>query len=430
MLEKTFLIVLAVIFGGIVLHAPLSVGFGVLFPEYALAIKSWKEILILIAGILAVLVVTRRQLWRVMANDWLFRLISFYVLLHLVWVGVFYEGILAALAGLAVDLRYVLFFVFMYVALKAVPGCRRLFVTIALAGASIVVGFAALQLFLPADILGYVGYGKETIAPYLTVDKNPDYVRVNSTLRGPNPLGAYAGMMLALIAAAAIRTNAWRRDRRLMIAGGLFALCSAVALWISYSRSALVAGIIAVGVVVATTILRRLSRKAWVIVLIVLVSLFGALVAGRDSHFVSNVLFHENPAGGSDVSSNEEHAASLGEGTRRLLEQPFGAGIGSTGSASLYGAEPIIIENQYLFIAHEIGWLGLALFLAIFVIIMWRLWQRRADWLALGAFGGGVGLALIGLLLPVWADDTVSIIWWGLAALALTGGKNERKTTE
>jgi len=24
-------------------------------------------------------------------------------------------------------------------------------------------------------------------------------------------------------------------------------------------------------------------------------------------------------------------------------------------------------------------------------------------------------------VLPVWADDTVSIIWWGMAAIALAG---------
>jgi hypothetical protein len=34
----------------------------------------------------------------------------------------------------------------------------------------------------------------------------------------------------------------------------------------------------------------------------------------------------------------------------------------------------------------------------------------------------GIGLALIGLLLPVWVDDTVSIVWWGLAAIATGGG--------
>jgi hypothetical protein len=50
---------------------------------------------------------------------------------------------------------------------------------------------------------------------------------------------------------------------------------------------------------------------------------------------------------------------------------------------------------------------------------MIRLWQRRTDWLALGLFSSGIGLALIGLLLPVWVDDTVSIVWWGLAAVAI-----------
>ena len=104
-----------------------------------------------------------------------------------------------------------------------------------------------------------------------------------------------------------------------------------------------------------------------------------------------------------------------------MVHQPFGAGIGSTGSASLYGAQPLIVENQYLFIAHEVGWIGLALFLIIFVKILQQLWKRRADWLALGVFASGIGLALIGLLLPVWVDDTVAIIWWGLAAVAIAG---------
>ena len=91
-----------------------------------------------------------------------------------------------------------------------------------------------------------------------------------------------------------------------------------------------------------------------------------------------------------------------------------------------------IIENQYLFIAHEVGWPGLALFVALFVMILVRLWKFRSDWLALGVLASGIGLALIGLLLPVWADDTVSIIWWGLAGLAIGGtyGRTVNKTTK
>ena len=141
---------------------------------------------------------------------------------------------------------------------------------------------------------------------------------------------------------------------------------------------------------------------------------------------MSNVILHENPTTGAEVSSNDGHVESLIFGVGRLVAQPLGAGIGSTGSASLYDDDEggVIIENQYLYIAHETGWLGLALFVAIFGLIMVRLWQARDDWLALGAFASGVGMALIGLLLPVWADDTVAIVWWALAATAL-GGEDE-----
>ena len=93
----------------------------------------------------------------------------------------------------------------------------------------------------------------------------------------------------------------------------------------------------------------------------------------------------------------------------------------------MYTDSPIIIENQYLFTAHELGWLGLIIFLFIFGLIMKRLWKLRSDWLALGVFASGLCLAVIGLLLPVWVDDTVAIIWWGLAAIACSGcnEKNE-----
>ena len=110
-----------------------------------------------------------------------------------------------------------------------------------------------------------------------------------------------------------------------------------------------------------------------------------------------------------------------------MATQPFGAGIGSSGSASLLGDDPLILENQYFFIAHETGWLGLMIFLLIFIGILTRLWTRRADWLALALLSSGIGLAIIGLLLPVWVDDTVSLVWWGLAGLAIGSNRGERR---
>jgi O-antigen ligase/polysaccharide polymerase Wzy-like membrane protein len=425
-LEKFYAGIIGVIFALIVLHAPISVGFGVLFPDYDLIIKSWKEILMIVGIPIAAVIIKRRGLWRGLIRDPLFYVIAGYGLLHFFMIPLFDHSIAATLAGLAIDLRYVLFFSLVYVLVKALPQYRSVMIKITIVGATIVVGFATIQLVLPADILTHVGYGKDTIAPYLTVDKNQDYIRVNSTLRGPNPVGAYAGMVLALIAAA------WAKrmlaTRKLKIGVSAVGVCAAIALWASYSRSSLVATIIAVGIVLAATFGRRLSRKSWIIVAVIIFAVGGAFVASRDTDLVSNVILHENPDGGSSISSNEQHAESLAVGFDRMLHQPFGAGVGSTGSASLQGDAPIIIENQYLFVAHETGWIGLGLFLALFIVVFMRLWKNRRDWLSLGVFASGIGLALIGLLLPVWVDDTVSIVWWGLAAIAIAGkGNDERK---
>jgi len=424
--ERIYAGILLTVFIGIVLHAPLSVWLGSFAPDYELLIKSWKEIFMLVAVPLGLIVVSQRHLWGELWRDWLFRLIIAFAALHIVLL-VFWKGVTPALAGLSIDLRFLLYFGLVYVAIRLRPTYRRLFLKLGLLGALIVGVFALLQVFvLPRDALSVIGYDKDTtIAPYLTVDKNPDYVRINSTLRGPNPLGAYAVIVLGILMAAATLES--RRLGRYKVAAIVAGVGAAAALWASYSRSALIAFVGSSVAIIGATVGRRLGRRWWIAGVIVLCAFTGGVVAGRNTDFVSNVILHENLDGGSAISSNEGHADSLADGMNRMLRQPLGGGVGSTGSASLYGDEPLIIENQYLFIAHEVGWLGLALFLAIFAFVMKRLWQRRRDYLALGVFASGLGLALIGLLLPVWVDDTVAIIWWGLAAVALAGGEDDGK---
>ena len=417
---------LLVIFGLIVLHAPLTVWLGTSWPEAAPLIKSWKELLMLPAMLLGVVLVSRRGLWHEFGRDWLFRLIVAYAVLHVILAAAIPREAWSMLAGLAIDLRYILFFGLVYALIRLAPHWRKCIIYTGLVGAMVVVGFAALQTVLPRDLLSHIGYSKQTIAPYLTVDENPDYIRYNSTLRGPNPLGAYAGIVLALLAALLVRRKLPLYEKRALWLTLVVAVCSVVALWISYSRSALVAALVAIAIVVAATMLRHISRRMWLGLAAAGCLLLGGLIVARDTSFVSNVILHENATTGATVNSNEGHVESLVYGVDRLLHQPFGAGIGSTGSASLYATDGgVIIENQYLFIAHEAGWLGLVLFLAIFGLVMVRLWHARADWLALGVFASGVGLALIGLLLPVWVDDTVAIIWWALAAVAI-GYRHER----
>ncbi len=426
-LEKLFLILLLVVFGGIVIHAPLSVGLGVLFPDYDLLIKSWKELLLVGCIPLALIIVTRRKLWQEVLGDWLFRCILAFATLHFLLVPVLYQGAASTAAGLSIDLRFLLFFCLVYVAVKVMPEYRRRFVQVGVAGAIVVVGFATIQLFLPPDVLSHIGYGKNTIAPYLTVDKNPQFIRENSTLRGPNPLGAYAGIVLSSLAAVWALKKGWLNSNRRKLGYALLTACAYVALWVSYSRSALVAGVAGVALALAIPLARKVPRAMWVAGIVAVAALVGGLAMTKGSNFVSNVILHENPNGGSSVSSNEGHVESLVTGWNQFTHQPWGAGVGSTGSASLFSGTHQVIENQYLFVAHEAGWLGLVLFIGIFGSILVRLWHRKQDWLALGTFASGIALGSIGLLLPVWADDTVSIIWWGMAAIALGGNYARHK---
>lgn len=418
---RSFEVILLVILAGIVVHAPLTVLFGgVVWPDYDVLIKSWKEILLLFASGLAIILISQRAMWRELFSDWLIKIIAAYCLLHVLLLFVFDNDALASAAGLMIDLRYILYFVLVYAAVRLDRAFRRPFIIVAAAGAALVVGFAILQVaVLPDDILRHIGYGANTIQPYMTIDQNPNFVRINSTLRGPNPLGAYALIVLSIVAAAIARRailnpSAWRFVAIFLIIGSL------VAVWFSYSRSALVGATAALLFILITTISAKISWKKMLIAVAAIGVLTGGILfTARDNHFVANVILHENPDSSSQSKSNDEHFASLIDGTERMVSQPFGAGVGSTGSASLYGDKPLIIENQYLFTAHESGWLGLVLYMAIFGIIMGRLWVNRRDYLSFGLVASGIGLSLIGLLLPVWADDTVAIVWWGLAGLAV-----------
>lgn len=418
---------LLLIFAGMVIHTPLTLWLGTFYPHYAPLIKSWKEILLFLLIPAACWLVTRQNLWKELVHDWIFRLIIAYAALHVVLMALLWQGYAQALAGIAIDLRYVLFFALIYVLVRTLPQYRALMVKIAVGGAVVITGFATMQLFLPADILSHIGYSDQTIKPYQTVDENPEYIRVNSTLRGPNPLGAYAAAALAIAAAYVVTRK--REGKKLDSIVEVVGLFSAVALWLSYSRSAIVAAIIGIVAAMAAGVKKvsPLFLKMAVAGVILLVAL---VIVARDTPLVQNVILHDNPTTGGVITSNDDHASSLQSGVEWVTQQPFGAGIGSTGSASLFGPDSMIIENQYLFIAHETGWLGLALYGAIFALLLRRLFALRKDWLALGMVASGVTLSLIALLLPVWTDDAVSIIWWGLAAIAVGGVYGKKRSSK
>jgi hypothetical protein len=414
--------VLLLIMGLIVIHAPLTVYFGTQFPQIAGIIKAWKEMLMLTALVLLAVDYTRRRAWLAASKDKLVWLISGYATLHLILAAMYHLPANAIIAGLMIDLRYIAYFALVYLFLRSYPAYKESFLRIAMTGAAIVVGFAVLQLVLPHNFLAYFGYGDATIQPYITIDKNPAFVRENSTLRGPNPLGAYAIMVLCGVATYWIAQRKKLNDntRTTFI---FFAVAGLISLVVSYARSAWLGAAVALIAVFAIKNKGVVTwRKAGYIAGATVV--IGALVYGaRDTSFVQNALIHNNPTTGASVDSNTQHLDSVTGGLTSMAAHPLGQGVGSTGSASLFTDSPTVVENQFLFVAHETGWLGLALFIAITSVVLARLWRKRSDWMAFAAFTSGVGLIVVGMLLPVWADDTISIVWWGLAAVILATGK-------
>jgi len=416
-LERLLAGILLVIAGLIVVHAPLTVWLGTMWPDQLLYIKASESLLMGVALVLLIIIATQRRMVSALLSDRLMQLCLIYAGLHFVLIALFQHGLQAAQAGLLIDLRYILYFVLVYNCLQLSPRYKKAFMVTFAGGAAVVIGFALLQMFvLPKDVLANIGYSKQTIAPYLTVDENPDYIRINSTLRGPNPLGAYTVIVLAMLGAIAVR---WKLGRRGWLLLGLGAVATVLTLNASYSRSSVIGAVAALITIVVISTTINIRKKIFVGIGVAVVVIVALIVLLRDNSVINNLVWHDNPSTGASVDSNGGHWQSLVDGTKRLVTQPLGAGIGSGGSASLLGDSPVIIENQYLLTAHESGWVGLIVFGWIFVEIMRRLWRHRQSALALGVFGGGIGLAVIGLLLPVWTDDTVSIVWWGLAAIAI-----------
>ena len=421
LLSRSIKWIIFAVLGLIVFHAPLTVYLGSRLPDFALVIKAWKEILIIVGLIILAVEMIRRRAWKMLTGDWLIRLIAVYAVIHIASLSI-WNGTDAAIAGLMIDLRYLAFFALVYGFVKLEPQNLDKIVRLVILGAILVVGFGLLQVFLPKDFLVLLGYGKETIMPYTTVDQNHDFVRLQSTLRGPNPFGAYVAAAGALLAAFIVKSRKRMKWHWSVITGLVILLTC----YLSYARSAYVALAVGLAIVLVVSLQNKLRHKDWFLLVSAALVCIIILFSFKTNPYVSTVFWHEDPSEGGLVNSNDGHASSLVDGMKRLATQPFGDGVGSTGSASLLGDQPVISENQYLMIAHEAGWAGLVVFLSIFVIVLKRLWSLRSSWPGLGLFASGVGLAIIGILLPVWVDDTVSIIWWGFSAAVIGGNYGQK----
>lgn len=404
-------------------HAVLTVWAGSNWGHYEL-FRLWIEIALLVLTPLALIVVlatTRlRKFWD---SDVLVLISGAYIgwqivlglwALHAGWVNH-----TALLVGWATDIRFIAFMLVTWVISTQRPWLVTRWRELLLLPAMFATAFGLLQAFLlPADVLKHVGYGPKTILPFEMVDQKAAYARVQSTLRGPNPFGAYLVIIVSALVALVvdIRRRAWR------VMAVIFLVAAGVALGFTYSRSAYIGTVL--GIATAIWLLLGSRRaKMWALTGAGILTLVGgaAFMTLRHNDHFENTFFHTDEHSLSAQSSNQVRATALQQGLHDVAGQPFGHGPGSAGPASTHNNHPSrIAENYYLQVGQESGWLGLGLFVALNVLVVVRLWMQRKEPLAIMLMASFVGLSFVNLLSHAWADDTLGMLWWGFAGIAFS----------
>jgi len=383
--------------------------------------RIWKELLIVPLGLGALIVFSDDQKTkRWLMESGLYILLSFYVGLFaiagFVAVARHHVNANALIYGLMVDLRIPIFFAICLVISVHSSWLRRHWRRWLLISASLVIGFGLLQHFvLPANILTHIGYGPSTIPAYQTVDQKSQYVRVQSTLRGPNPLGAY--LVIPITAFVLLVLN--DKKRRWLWAGLL--LAAVVVLFYSYSRSAWLGTALAVGLISWWQIKHRMAKRLLLLAagLILIIGFLATLSLRHNSQF-ENTFFHTDQTSHSQDSSNQDRASALKHGLSDIIHEPWGSGPGTAGPASTRNNHPPrIAENYYLQLGQEVGIVGILLFVAINILVGVSLWQLH-DELSQILLASLIGLSLVNMLSHAWADDTLGLLWWGLAGIALS----------
>lgn len=426
LLARWLLVLVVAVLVLVPFHATLTVWLASIFGHYT-AFRLWKEALLAIAMLITAVLLfknstLRRKIWQDPFIRPILILIGIYVLLHLLMAGVAllrHDVTLKALGyGFASNLRFILFFVVCLV-LGNYYGdwLKTHWKPILLLPAAIVVIFGLLQFFvLPVDFLKHLGYGPETIKSYIAVDQKIEYARTQSTLRGPNPLGAY--MVLVIAALTALFVSKQARSWQILVA----ITASLIALYATYSRSAYLGVVLSVALLVwcmvrSTHVRKLLLAGAGIAVALGICALF--MLRNHDT--VQNVVFHTDEHSAAATSSNESRTGALQGGFENIKEQPLGRGPGTAGPASVYNDNDArVAENYFIQIAQEVGVFGSAIFIALCYLVGRTLWKIR-EWntLPLVLLASLIGISFINVLSHAWADDTLAYIWWGLAGLTI-----------
>ncbi|MDD3066777.1 MAG: O-antigen ligase family protein [Candidatus Gracilibacteria bacterium] len=370
--------------------------------------QAWKEILVGVLGILAL--INWWGNWKLPKQKSWWLALSFVVL-----AGIYAAFGSGELAQRILGLRTATIFLMAFLTLPFFDfGDEKLdrLKKIAIASASIVIAFALLQkFFLPPDFLSHFGYSVN-VSSWLPGGNLPMYhlvgetggMRLQSTLAGPNQLAAYLIVIfpLAWLVICGERKKIWEWIAGFTLIGG-----GATIFW-TFSRSAWV-GLFAIGLVYAIfswkkNLSAKLRKRFLLGIFLAVIAAIGAILL--QPSFRENIL---------RKSSTSAHLTRSVKAAKLVIANPLGLGLGETAGVSqrfdTEKNEGITPENTYLGIALETGWLGGMLFLAFLGSLLIELNQKKSP-----LFYSLIGIAVIALFLHPLEDSATSLILFLLAS--------------
>lgn len=399
-------------------HAFLSTWAGASFGQ-PLVWKSWKEILLLLLlPVVVAYLYVKPEIAQILWSRWINKLVLLFSLIVGIGAILSPATVEAIASGIMFDLRFFALFLLAQIIveskyvgvekIKSLVGPALLFITIILGI------MAVLQvLSLPKDFLVQFGYDKNSsIAPFILVDENQDALRAFATMRGPNTLGAYLVLPIAL---ALVLVMKQRRNYLAWASLGL----GLVALGLTGSRSAWLGAFAAIATIVLLFVPGKKLGKLllWAMPIGVIASVVAVWLA-MTVPVIRLALFHSSPGDPTLLEgSSEQHWVATTTGVADVLAHPFGSGIGTAGPASFYGTTVKLAENYFVQIAQEVGVIGLGAFIAICLALTMQLWRARDQLWPKVLLASLLGLTVINLFLHGWADDPTAMTWWACAGL-------------
>jgi hypothetical protein len=485
-MKKAYFIPVIILLGLLPFHPFLSTAIGQMLSvnpqihaeSLSLVVKAWKELLIVfVLAIATVFWLKNNSKNRFDSLD--LAILSFTVLSSITGILLTGAGFPENIDQVVFGFKYGILFLLIIMLCRHVPLTPKLkdvAINTALISGTLVITFGLLQAFvLPEDFLVKFGYNAEygitephkagSLSYCHKIENtitHQEECRVQSTLSGPNQLGAYLLLILPLFY--------FQLGKRLgsLSAGAIGLAGGATVLFFTKSRSAWLGAI-----AMATAFFITSAKRPWFAIgyltlfglglvamffpaliemwdqlkpiSLLLTSLVLALMLMiffiniRKEYFsligatffpaILTALIYARMYGGEYFwtiilrpSSTQGHWEQWQTGIAEMFAYPFGLGLGDSGPTSARFANPgetgSLPESWYIQVGLESGFLGLALFLTAMIILGIMLLKTKHE-LGHSLFLSLIGISTAALFLHTWESAVVAYSFALLCAIAL-----------